>query len=238
MTRSPLLSAHQISVTLGGRSILSNVSLELFAGEVVSVIGPNGAGKTTLLRALLGLHKPDSGTITRAADLRLGYVPQKLTIDPLLPLSVEEFLHLWPGASTAHIEGCLELTHALHLRTRQMHRLSGGEHQRVLLARALLNAPNLLVLDEPAQALDMHGQASLYQLIGALSKASGCGVLMVSHDLTVVMRQTNRVICLHQHICCQGHPDEVSKDPAYTGLFGTDASAFALYHHHHDHHHD
>jgi len=237
-TATPLLSAHNLSVSLGGRSILQDVSLQLNAGEIVSLIGPNGAGKTTLLRTLLGLLMPDKGHVTRTPGLRLGYVPQRLNIDPLLPLDVESFLMLWPGASSAHIEGCLEICQAKHLIKRPLQRLSGGEYQRVLLARALLNAPNLLVLDEPAQALDVHGQATLYSLIGALAKSTGCGVFIVSHDLHVVMRETDRVICLHQHICCQGRPDEVGRDPAYAALFGGDAKAFALYHHHHNHHHD
>ncbi len=233
----PLLSAHNIYVSLGGRDVLQDVSLALHPGEIVSLIGPNGAGKTTLLRTLLGLQAAHRGHVSRAPSLRLGYVPQKLNIDPLLPLTVQSFLQLWPGASASHIEGCLDITGAKHLATRPLQKLSGGEYQRVLLARALLNAPNLLVLDEPAQALDVHGQASLYELIGALARSTGCGVLVVSHDLHIVMRQTTRVICLHQHICCQGHPAEVERDPAYAALFGADAKAFALYQHHHDHHH-
>lgn len=232
-----LLSARNVSVSLGGRSILQDVSLELHAGEIVSLIGPNGAGKTTLLRTLLRLVAPQRGQVRWTPGLRLGYVPQRLSIDPLLPLDVESFLGLWPGATPAHIKGCLELCEAGHLSRRPLQRLSGGEYQRVLLARALLNAPTLLVLDEPAQALDVHGQATLYALIGALARSTGCGVFIVSHDLHVVMRETDRVICLHQHICCQGRPDEVGRDPAYAALFGGDAKAFALYHHHHDHHH-
>lgn len=233
----PLLSAEKISVLLGGRPVLQNVSLSLQAGEIVSLIGPNGAGKTTLLRALLGLVMVDSGHVSRAAGLRLGYVPQKLSIDPLLPLTTLSFLRLWPGASEQRMTDCLTLTGAAHLADRPLQKLSGGEYQRVLLARALLGQPNLLVLDEPAQALDVHGQASLYDLIGELVRTTGCGVLMVSHDLHIVMRQTSRVICLNQHVCCEGHPGEVGRDPAYTALFGSDARSFALYQHHHDHHH-
>lgn len=237
MPTEPLLSAHNLFVSLGGRPVLQDVSLELIAGEIVSLIGPNGAGKTTLLRTLLGLQMADRGHVSRSASLKLGYVPQKLSTDPLLPLTTLSFLRLWPGGDEARIAECLHLTGATALAQRPLQKLSGGEYQRVLLARALLNKPNLLVLDEPAQALDVHGQAALYDLIGALSRSTGCGVLVVSHDLHVVMRQTARVICLHQHICCQGHPDDVSRDPAYAALFGADAKAFALYHHHHDHHH-
>lgn len=237
MTPEPLLAAHNLHVRLDGRDILKDVSLSLHSGEIVSLIGPNGAGKTTLLRTLLGLLLPDRGHVSRAPQLRLGYVPQKLVIDPLLPLTTLSFLKLWPGAAPERIAECLALANASALADRPLQKLSGGEYQRVLLARALLNRPNLLVLDEPAQALDVHGQAALYDLIGALSRDTGCGVLIVSHDLHVVMRQTSRVICLHQHVCCQGSPDDVSRDPAYAALFGADARAFALYHHHHDHSH-
>lgn len=237
MPGDPLLSAHNLFVNLGGRHVLQDVSLDLFAGEIVSLIGPNGAGKTTLLRTLLGLQMADRGHVNRSAGLKLGYVPQKLTIDPLLPLTTMSFLKLWPGGDESRIDECLKLANAEGLVARPLQKLSGGEYQRVLLARALLNKPNLLVLDEPAQALDVHGQAALYDLIGELSRNTGCGVLVVSHDLHIVMRQTTRVICLHQHVCCQGHPDDVSRDPAYAALFGADAKAFALYQHHHDHHH-
>lgn len=235
---APLISAENTGLRLNGRQILSHVSLQLHAGEVVCLVGPNGAGKTSLLRLLLGLEAPTQGQITRAPGLRLGYVPQRLHLDPLLPLTVARFLNLWPGATPDRSAACLAQTGATPLAARAIQSLSGGELQRVLLARALLNNPQLLMLDEPAQGMDMHGQAALYELIATLRRDSGCGVLMVSHDLHVVMRQTDRVICLNQHVCCAGHPEEVGRDPAYTALFGPEAHSFALYHHHHDHHHD
>lgn len=238
MSTRSLLKAHNIHVALGGREVLRDISLELHASEIVSLIGPNGAGKTTLLRVLLGLQMPDRGHVERAANLKTGYVPQKLAIDPLLPLNVLSFLGLWPGSSPTRIGECLALTGAIPLAGRPLQKLSGGEFQRILLARALLDKPDLLILDEPAQGLDVHGQAGMYDLIGELARTTGCGVLIVSHDLRIVMRQTTRVICLHQHICCQGGPEDVSRDPAYAALFGDDATAFALYQHHHDHHHD
>jgi zinc transport system ATP-binding protein len=231
-----LLKAENITLSRDRRGVLSGISLEIRAGEVVSLIGPNGAGKTSLLQVLLKLLPPSSGTVTHAPELRIGYLPQRLQPDPMLPLTVTDFLNLWPGRDNAG--AALEQAGASPLQQRHLARLSGGEWQRVLLARALLNKPNLLVLDEPAQGLDVHGQAALYDLVGTLRDSTGCAVLMVSHDLHVVMAKTDRVLCLNTHICCEGHPEAVSRDPAYLALFGTSAAAFALYHHHHDHTHD
>lgn len=228
MTLAPLLSAHALTVTLGGRPVLQNVNLAVQPGEIVSIIGPNGAGKTTLLRALLGLQAPSSGTVTRADKLKIGYVPQRLPIDPLLPLDVRGFLGIWGGGQEQRVDDLLN---------RPLQKLSGGEFQRVLLARALIGSPQLLVLDEPAQALDLAGQQELYSELVQLRASTGCAVLLVSHDLTVVMRQTDRVLCLHGHICCEGKPSDVSRDPAYVALFGDQAAAFGVYHHQHDHAH-
>jgi zinc transport system ATP-binding protein len=228
MTQMPLLSANALSVTLGGRAVLQNVNLALRLGEIVSIIGPNGAGKTTLLRTLLGLQAPSSGSVTRANNLRIGYVPQRLPIDPLLPLNVRGFLQLWGSGQEQRVRDLLD---------RPLQKLSGGEFQRVLLARALIGQPQLLVLDEPAQALDLAGQQELYAELVQLRASTGCAVLLVSHDLTVVMRQTDRVLCLHGHICCEGKPADVSRDPAYVALFGDQAAAFGVYHHQHDHAH-
>ena len=170
--------------------------------------------------------------MTRAPQLRIGYVPQRLPLDSLLPMTAGRFLALWGQDDTA-----IDKAGARPLLSRPLQKLSGGELQRVLLARALSNQPQLLVLDEPAQALDLAGQRALYDTIGRVRDETGCGVLLVSHDLNIVMRKTDRVICLHGHICCQGKPDDVSRDPAYTALFGPAADAFAVYHHHHDHDH-
>ena len=229
---TPLLTAHQISAAFDGRSVLHGIHLQLMPGEIVSLIGPNGAGKTTLLRVLLGLQRSESGSVTRAPQLRIGYVPQRLPLDSLLPMTAGRFLALWGQDDTA-----IDKAGARPLLGRPLQKLSGGELQCVLLARALSNQPQLLVLDEPAQALDLAGQRALYDTIGRVRDETGCGVLLVSHDLNIVMRKTDRVICLHGHICCQGKPDDVSRDPAYTALFGPAADAFAVYHHHHDHDH-
>ncbi len=232
MTNAPLLQAADIAVTLDGRSVLHGITLAVQAGEIISIVGPNGAGKTTLLRALLGLTDLSAGRVTRAADLRIGYVPQKLNLDPLLPITAGRFLALWGDFIQA-----VASTGAEHLLNTPLAKLSGGELQRVLLARALIGQPQLLVLDEPAQALDLAGQRELYDTLAKVRDITGCAVLLVSHDLTLVMRKTDRVICLHGHICCQGKPEDVSRDPAYAALFGPHDTSFAVYHHHHDHDH-
>lgn len=233
-----LLQLQNLSLQQGRQVLLENINLSLHAGEIMTVIGPNGAGKTTLIKAALGLIKVSSGKVNRSRDLRIGYMPQRLSINPLMPVSVARFLSM-AGASSAEVDRALGLTDIRHLRHSPLHDISGGETQRVLLSRALLRNPQLLVLDEPAQGLDITGQTELYELIGELRRTLGCAVLMVSHDLHWVMAQTDTVICLNQHICCHGHPEQVSNDPAYLSLFGRrHAEAVALYQHHHDHRHD
>ncbi len=234
----PLINAHGLSVKRGDRYLLQGAGLTLEAGRIVTLIGPNGAGKTTLVRCLLGLIQPDEGRIERQPDLRIGYMPQKLHIDPSLPLNVKHFLALGGSPRLAEDE-VLSMTGIAHLRKTPMQRLSGGETQRVLLARALLRDPQLLVLDEPVQGVDVTGQAALYELISDIAKARQCGVLLVSHDLHLVMATTDTVVCLNQHICCSGHPQKVSSDPAYLALFGrSPRPQMAIYTHHHDHQHD
>jgi zinc transport system ATP-binding protein len=234
----PLLTAQQISVQYGDQVILQAVDLSIKAGEIVTLIGPNGAGKTTLVKAVLGLIKPNSGSIQRKSDLCIGYMPQRLHIDPSLPINVERFLRL-AHPNKAAIKNALTEVGAGHLEKSPLQNISGGELQRVLLARALLRDPQLLVLDEPVQGVDIAGQSELYQLIETLRDRHQCGVLMVSHDLHLVMAQTDTVICLNQHVCCHGHPEHVSTDPAYLELFGEKYSqSLAVYHHHHDHEHD
>lgn len=236
MNNSPLLALNQISLKHHQQSLLDDVSLSLSARQIMTIIGPNGAGKSTLVKIALGLIKPDSGTVFRQTNLRIGYMPQRLSLNPLMPLSVERFLAM---ANTRNIDTALERTGISHLRKRPLHDISGGETQRVLLSRALLSEPDLLVLDEPAQGVDINGQTELYELINQLRDSLGCAVLMVSHDLHWVMAQTDTVICLNQHICCHGHPEHVSNDPAYLSLFGRrHAEAVALYQHDHDHQHD
>lgn len=238
MDRDFLVKARGIGVNLDGRQILSHVDMDLFQGQLVTLIGPNGAGKTTLVRVVLGLLTPHEGQLQRAADLKIGYMPQKLFVEPTLPLTVERFLQL-PGTSVLNADKLLEEVNIGHLLKQQVSRLSGGEMQRVLLARALSRKPHLLVLDEPAQGVDVNGQVELYELINRIRAEHNCGVLMVSHDLHLVMAGTDEVICLNQHICCHGKPEHVSTDPAYLALFGRrEAETLAVYTHHHNHSHD
>lgn len=234
----PLVAAEHLYVKRSGRHLVEDVSLSVSAQEMVTLIGPNGAGKSTLIRAILGLIKIDGGKIKRMRNLRVGYMPQRLAIDPSMPLSVERFLTL-PGRNTRQLDWCLEETGTRHLRRHAVQNLSGGELQRVLLARALYSEPQLLVLDEPVQGVDVAGQVALYQLIEHIKHSLGCGVLLVSHDLHLVMASTDKVICINRHICCEGTPDNVSRNPEFLRLFGeSHSTAIASYTHHHDHTHE
>ncbi|MBA35622.1 MAG: zinc ABC transporter ATP-binding protein [Oleispira sp.] len=250
-----LMSAKGINQTWGSRHVLQNIDLAISENEIVTIIGPNGCGKSSLLRVLLGLNTPDSGKVTRRKGLRIGYMPQKLRIDDRLPLSVTRFLMLAPGARKQRVAEWLDRLSITALADQPVQRLSGGEWQRVLLARALLIEPHLLVLDEPVQGVDVQGQRELYQLLPELRNELGCGIVLVSHDLHLVMAQTDRVICLNGHICCSGHPDHVSASAEYNSLFGHKqgqensqqdaplvltnelAPELAHYTHHHDHKH-
>jgi len=234
-----LIRAHGIHKTLGGRAVLSGIEIAVRPAEIVTVIGPNGAGKTTLLRILLGLQPPDRGTVERAPGLRIGYMPQRLAIDDLLPLTVRRFVELGRANSATTIQAALEEVKVAHVIDQPVQAISGGELRRVLLARALLRDPQLLVLDEPVQGVDMVGQGDLFRLILAIRDRRGCGVLMVSHDLHLVMASTDTVLCLNGHVCCTGRPEAVSRNPEYIALFGArEADALALYTHNHDHVHD
>jgi zinc transport system ATP-binding protein len=234
---SVLLEARGLGVTLGGHRVLRDVDLVLRRGEIVTIVGPNGSGKTTLLRLLIGAERPDTGRIERVPGLRVGYVPQKLAVDRTLPLSVDGFLGLG-GAGAAARAAALEHVGIAGLGARQLAALSGGQFQRAMLAQALLRRPDLLVLDEAAQGLDQPGEARFYRLIEQLRAELGCGVLMVSHDLHVVMAGSDRVICLNGHVCCEGTPTVVSAAPEYRALFGVGTQgALALYRHEHDHAH-
>ncbi|PBP89084.1 zinc ABC transporter ATP-binding protein ZnuC [Pseudomonas syringae] len=233
-----LIRLDKVAVTLSGQNVLDDIQLSVKPGEIVTLIGPNGAGKTTLVRAVLGLLKPDAGSVWRKPRLRVGYMPQKLHVDQTLPLSVLRFLRLVPGVDRPAAASALEEVGAGKVIDSPIQGISGGEMQRVLLARALLRKPELLVLDEPVQGVDVAGQAELYSLITRLRDRHQCGVLMVSHDLHLVMSTTDQVVCLNRHVCCSGHPEQVSHDPAFVELFGNNAQSLAIYHHHHDHAHD
>jgi zinc transport system ATP-binding protein len=234
-----LISARNLMLARGGRTILADIDIDISPREIVTVIGPNGAGKTTLVRALLGLEPLDGGEVRRKPGVVTGYAPQRFDVDRAIPLTVSRFVALGRRASPEQLRGVLKDVGAGLLGDRQLSELSGGELQRVVLARALVRSPDLLVLDEPVRGVDYAGEAELYTLIGRLRTERGFGVLLVSHDLHVVMAQSDRVICLNRHVCCSGVPQSVAQHPEYARLFGPQAArAFGLYHHHHDHSHD
>jgi zinc transport system ATP-binding protein len=235
----PLVVLRDVAVRMNGHPVLSRVSLTLHSGEIVTIVGPNGSGKTTLLRTIVGAVTPHAGEVRRAPGLRIGYVPQRLPIDATMPLTVRRFLGLPVRRPAAEVAAAVEEVGATELADRQMTDLSGGEFQRVLLARALLERPQLLILDEPTAGLDQPGSASFYRLIERVRAELGCGVLMVSHELHVVMSASDRVICLNGHVCCEGTPEDVASASEYRALFGPGTGgALALYRHEHNHSHD
>ncbi|MBZ4193803.1 MAG: zinc ABC transporter ATP-binding protein ZnuC [Candidatus Contendobacter sp.] len=239
MAAECLLRVENIGFAIRGHSILHEVSVQVAAGEIVALIGPNGAGKSTLVRIALGLLAPDYGRVWRKPGLRIGYMPQRLTVDDTLPLTVQRFVTLGSPASRERVQAALAEVGAEPVLNTPVQRISSGEMQRVLLARTLLREPDVLVLDEPIQGVDLNGQYELYDLISGLRQRRGCGILMVSHELHLVMAATDQVLCLNRHVCCSGHPDHVARDPAYQALFGLDgARRLAIYHHRHDHRHD
>ena len=237
-TTSPLVAARRLGVAAGGRWLVRDIDVVVRPGEIVTLVGPNGAGKSTTAKALLGLLRPTAGTVERAKDLRVGYVPQSLAMDWTLPLTVRRLMHLTGRHPRAAVDQALAQVGIAHLAAARVQTLSGGEFQRALLARALVRRPSLLVLDEPAQGVDFNGEIALYRLIGQVRDELGCGVLMVSHDLHLVMAETDTVVCLNGHVCCSGPPQAVAANPAYLALFGPRAAeALAVYRHRHDHEH-
>ena len=234
-----LIKISNLEVKYGSKFVLKNMNLSLKAGEIVTIVGPNGSGKTTLFKAIIGTVPLSKGTIEINPNLRIGYVPQQLKIDQTLPITVERFLKL----SNINFEKSLDKTELIlgskDLLDVQINSLSGGEMQRVLLARALINDPQVLLLDEATRGLDQPGVAAFYRKIENIRKSTNCAILMISHDLHVVMSSSDRVICVNGHICCQGTPEIVATSPEYQALFGGDVDGtFALYRHHHDHNHD
>ena len=237
---SELIKATDINVSRQGKKILDDVSVSLGHHDFLTIIGPNGAGKSMLLKCLMGFYLPDAGTVKRATGLRVGYVPQNFAPEHTMPISVRRFLTLRRKTEKTAIEEVAQETGILKILDQALFELSGGERQRVLLARSLLNNPHLLVLDEPAQNLDISGQLGFYRLVEKIYKERKVSVLMVSHDLHLVMASTKEVICLFHHVCCSGEPQIVAKDPEFISLFGNDmATMMAAYQHSHDHaHHD
>ena len=234
-----LIAAEGLHLSYGSTIVLDGVDMAVEPGEIVTLVGPNGSGKSTLLRALLGVARPDRGRVIRKPGLRIGYVPQKLHIDASLPLTVARFLSLPTRHGADKLARVVSQTGIDGLEQRQMTALSGGQFQRVLLARALLDEPELLILDEPTQGLDQPGEAAFYQLLEEVRRDMGVGVFMVSHDLHVVMSASDRVVCLNHHVCCSGTPKVVRAAPEYRALFGHGThGALALYQHDHDHAHD
>ena len=234
-----LLRADEISYSQGKRLILDRVSFELRRAQITTIIGPNGAGKSTLTNVVNGLISNYSGSIERSPTLRIGYLPQKVYVNTLMPLSVERLLRLTRQSTAEEIDQALAQSEVAYLRQRQVRSLSEGELKRVLLARTTLGKLDLIVLDEPTAGVDVSGEIRMYQLIGELRDQLQCAVLLVSHDLHLVMSQTDEVLCLNQHLCCSGLPESVSQHPEYLALFGQQASqSIAVYAHHHDHEHD
>lgn len=233
-----LLETRALSVRYGARTVLSGVDFAIEAGEIVTVVGPNGSGKSTLLHALIGTLRTAPGQVCRKPGLRIGYVPQRLTLDARMPMPVARFLSLPRRHGAAETAAALARVGVPGAGARQMADLSGGQFQRVLLARALLDRPEILILDEPTQGLDQPGAAEFYRLIAEVRRETGAAVLMVSHDLHVVMSASDRVICLNGHVCCEGSPTVVRAAPEYRALFGPGTGgALALYRHDHDHDH-
>lgn len=239
-----LLEVNGVNLNLRGKPILQDIALSLEQGHILTVIGLNGSGKTTLLKVILGLIKPDQGRIWLRPGSRIGYMPQRLSVDETLPMTVQRFMqlggHKTRGKAGLHkIQAALAETGAEHVLGTPLQALSGGELQRVLLARALLREPDLLVLDEPVQAVDVAGQYELYDLISTIRDRHHCGILLVSHDLHLVLPTSDQVICMNHHICCAGTPEHVTQHPAFRQLFGQErARHMAIYRHHHDHQHD
>ena len=234
-----LILLDNVSVEIKHQKILHNVSLSINTNQIVTLLGPNGAGKSTLVKVILGLMPYTSGKITRLDNLTIGYVPQSIKLNPTLPITVKRFMCLNKQLNNKNILNILSMVKAEYLIDKSMHQLSGGELQRVLLAQALAKRPQLLILDEPTQGVDVNGQVLLYDLISNAKTQFNCGILMVSHDLHLVMAKTDEVICLNHHICCSGTPASVSNDPEFISLFGQQgASQIAVYKHHHNHQHD
>ena len=234
-----LINVNNISLSHEGKNILDNVSFKLHPGEFITLIGPNGAGKSSLIKVLLGIIRQDSGEVIRNDHIKLGYTPQFFSANPYIPISVIDFLNLNQQLDNKFTEETYKLTGIEDLINLPLKNLSGGELQKVLLTRALLNKPNDLILEEPAQNLDVDAQIQLYKLIQDIHQKQNCAVLMVSHDLHRVMKESTQVLCLYHHICCEGLPESILKDDQFNDLFADQIhDLMATYEHHHNHQHE
>ena len=233
-----LIQLNNCGILRNRKWLVRGVSLTVDRGQIVTLIGPNGSGKSTTAKMALGIMKPDEGDNTIKENLKISYVPQKLAIDWSLPLRVLDFMNLIENYDHSIINEMLTITGIQHLQNEDVRNLSGGEFQRLLMARAIAKKPDFLVLDEPVQGVDYAGEIALYQIIQDIRKNLNCGILLISHNLHVVMSQTNHVICLNGHICCSGEPKLIVKNPEYIKLFGEKMDpTLAFYKHEHDHHH-
>ena len=234
----PLVSLNNVGIRRNGRWLVRGVDFSVSPGEIVTLIGPNGSGKSTSAKAAIGVLKPDEGTVERLSGLKVGYVPQKLAVDWTLPLTVRRLMTLTGPLADKEMMAALEAAGMAHMLNAEVQHLSGDELQRALMARAMGRKPDLQVLDESVQGLDLSGEIALYDLIKQIRNNTGCGILLISHDLHVVMAETDTVICLNGHVCCRGTPQAVSQSPEYVRLFGSRAAqTLAVYSHHHDHTH-
>jgi zinc transport system ATP-binding protein len=232
-------SLKNIGLKINGQKIIDKISLDLNKGEITTLIGPNGGGKTSIARILLGVLRPSSGLIKKDFNIKIGYMPQKIVIDKTIPLTVKDFLILSKN-KIIFDERVTSLIKRLKLEkilSEQIHELSGGQMQKVLFLRSIINKPDLLVLDEPTQYMDISATEEFYQIIDEIRKDQKCAILLVSHDLHMVMQKTDFVFCVNQHICCHGEPESVNKNPEYLQLFGDADGGLTVYQHHHNHRH-
>lgn len=234
-----LISAKNVSVLKNQKSILENIDIQINKKDFITIIGPNGAGKTMLLKCLMGFYKPTSGMIERKEKLKIGYMPQSIHVINTMPMTVKGFITVKKKYDDVSLHKVITEVNLGEIVNKQLSVLSGGEMQRVLLARSLLNNPDLLILDEPAQNLDISGQLNFYKLIQEIYSKRDISILMISHDLHLVMVSTKKVLCLYKHICCSGAPQQIAKDPEFLSMFGKDmANMMSIYQHSHDHDHD
>jgi len=234
-----LISAKNVSVLKNKKSILENIDIQINKKDFITIVGPNGAGKTMLLKCLMGFYKPTSGMIERKEKLKIGYMPQSINVINTMPMTVKGFITVKKKYDDVSLHKVITEVNLGEIVNKQLSVLSGGEMQRVLLARSLLNNPDLLILDEPAQNLDISGQLNFYKLIQEIYSKRDISILMVSHDLHMVMVSTKKVLCLYKHICCSGAPQQIAKDPEFLSMFGKDmANMMSIYQHSHDHDHD